>query len=314
VVGDAPVPDAGQVTQLNCAAAHVDQVVYAEYHTTDDADRALERLVDPTALAGAPSDSEQCPSSTTYTIGEQRVGKVYCFLATATNEDGLPAGTPVVTWTYEPLHVLAQAWGSDAADLHTFWKRDAGPLTHPDPTGIPPLATTAALERAGRALEARIPGVSRRACVVRDSQTRAALGGIYPYRLWVVADVEECQPTRGSENSEYVQFSDVAAMNVYYDARDALDDPSHDVRASVGGIECSGQAPYDAPGAKPAGRVSCDFANYDAEAQPSATEYASITWTSTKARVVGFGIAPSQEVKALLQWWLDDAGPNLTHG
>lgn len=313
-IGDAPASDPTQVTQLNCTAKGVDQIVYVQYRSADAADRALERLIDTAALDATSSSSDQCPSSTTYTVGsdDQNGGRVYCFLATAGNEDDLAPGTPVITWTYEPLHVVAQIWGRDATALHAFWRSDAGPLTHPDHSGIPPLATTAALDRAGAKLESRIPSVSRRACVVRDSLTRAALGSVSPYRLWIVADVEECQPTRGSENSEYIQFSSVAAMNAYFDGRDDVTDPKDDHRASVAGIECAGLAPYDAPESHPAGRVNCDFANYDAEGLPSATEYATVAWTSTPMRVVGTGIAPSAEVKALLRWWLHDAGPDLT--
>ncbi len=136
------------------------------------------------------------------------------------------------------------------------------------------------------------------------------MGSIYPYRLWVVADVEECLPTHGSQNSEYIEFSSVSAMNAYFDDR-KVTDPAQDQRVDVAGIKCSGAGEYDAGKVDSAGRVSCRFANYDAQGQPSATEYAIIEWTSTPTKVVGFGIAPSAGVKGLLRWWLDDAGPSL---
>jgi hypothetical protein len=315
IVGDAPKGDAapGQVASVACRPGHgVGGVIYVQYRSAADAESALDALVDTTSLDRESSDAADCPSSSTYSqSGKATAGRVYCFLALEDNEAGLAAGTPVETWTYRPRALLVQASAADVTSLHRFWRRDAGPLSAPDRRGIPPLATTASLRHAGNALRSRIPKASRGSCLVRDSETSTTLGSIYAYRLWLVADVEECHPTHGAQSAEYVQFSSTTAMNRYFDDKHAPDDPGRDRRVDVQGIRCSGLAPYDAGRAKPAGRVACDFGNYDAQGRSSDTEYAVIAWTSKPTRVVGAGIAPSSSTRALVKWWIDDAGPKF---
>lgn len=301
--------------ELACRPGNgVDVVIYTQHDSVDNADLDIDALIDTKALDRESGDSGDCPSSSTYSLGKshRQVGRVYCFLASAGNENSLPAGTPVITWTYEPLAIVAQAWGSslDPEPLHNFYANDAGPLSTPNRSGIPPLPTAAALRGAGNALSAIIPKPSRTGCQIRDSLAEGVLGSLYPYRLWITADVEECTPDRGSQESEYVQFSDTQSMNRYFDDYGVSSDPGGDERVTVGGIHCSGLDNYRI-GRKKAGRVACDFADFDPDAQASATEYANILWTSIPTHVVASGFAPATEVRDLIQWWLEDSGPIL---
>jgi hypothetical protein len=290
----------------------VDTVIYTQHDSVDNADLDIDALIDTKALDRESGDSGDCPSSSTYSLGKshRRAGRVYCFLASADNANSLPPGTPVITWTYEPLAIVAQTWGSslDPEPLHSFYANDAGPLSTPDRSGIPPLATAAALRSAGNALSAIIPKPSRTGCQIRDSLAEGVLGSLYPYRLWITADVEECTPDHGSQESEYVRFSDTQSMNRYFDDYGVSSDPGGDERVTAEGIHCSGLGSYNT-GNKKAGRVACNFAYFDPNAQPSATEYANILWTSIPTRVVASGFAPATQVRDLIQWWREDSGP-----
>ncbi len=291
------------------------QVNYVRFDSAAHADAYVAQLLGLSSTElpeGFSDDSEDCPSSTTYSIGddEETVGHYYCVLNDEASGD-LAEGAPVATWTYEPLAIVAQA-SNTAADvdaLHEFWVEDGGPLAESDRAGIPPLATAASLRGAGTKLLAAIPAASRAKCQVIDAMTEDALQELYPWRLWIVADVEECRPRRGSTDSEYLRFGNVDSMNDYFDAvipdsGDAL----HDQRVEVAGTECADSGTYSA-GDKRAGRWFCAFSFSDTDAEEASEEFAHISWTSTAGRIVASGGAPATEVKALIRWWQEDAGP-----
>ncbi len=304
-----------QVAALACLPpGGASEVHYNRFDTAAHADGYFDQLLglDGSDPDGFSDDSDDCPSSTTYSLGRraETVGRYVCVL----NDQGdasLAEGAPIATWTYEPLAIVVQAWNteSDLEALHEFWVDDGGPLSEAERTGIPPLATPASLRAAGAKLLTALPPETKAKCQVIDSMTEDRLQELYPWRLWIVADVEECRPRRGSTDSEYVRFANVDSMNDYYDAiLPDSDDSLADQRVKVGGIECAGSGTYQAGGRR-GGRYFSAFSFSDTDAREGSEEFAHISWTSVKGKIVGSGGSPAADATALIRWWQEDAGP-----
>jgi hypothetical protein len=282
-------------------------VIYSRFASSDDADAYIAQEVHPATTDDASDDPGDCPTQFRVQRGKDDtdVGQYYCFLAQ--DADGIDNGTPIITWTYEPEGIVAQAHDreADLARLRKFWSDDAGPLSSPDRRGIPPLATAAQLRARGKALLGSVPAASRPKCHVIDDFTPDGLQSAYSWRLWIVADVEECRPERGSKDTEYLQFTNTGAMQDYYDATQS-DDFDRDERVHVDGYQCGAFDTYRRDGQK-AGTYSCWFSNKDTDAKDTDTPFVHLLFTDTRHHVVGAGGAPATQAKALLSWWIDDA-------
>lgn len=293
---------------LRCDVPDTDiTVTYKQFASADSADAYVD------ALTGGPESRDQadtaadCPTQFRIERGKDDVGRYLCFLANDDSE--LADGTPIITWTFEPRAIVAQAWdtGSDLAKLRKFWSDDAGPLSEADRRGIPPLATQAQLRAAGKQLRADVPEASRKHCQIIDAFTPDGLGGEFDRRLWITADVEECRPTRGSTDSEYFRLATEPAMDAFI-APGLAADLDDEGRSSGGGIDCAGAGSYKVDG-KVAGQYLCYFSDEDTDAHDSTTEFVHLVFSVAKQKIVGTGGAPSKQTKALLQWWEDDARP-----
>jgi hypothetical protein len=279
---------------------------YTKFTSSDAGDAYLDQIATPEETEDVADDPGDCP--TQFRIqrdGEDGdVGRYTCFLAGA--DEDLSAGTPVITWTYEPLAVVAQAYDTDLdlARLRKFWSNDAGPLSEADQRGIPPIPTAASLRTGGKRLLASVPEASRRACNIVDSLTPDALGSAFPSRLWIVADVEECRPKRGSIDTEYMQFANAAATDAFMGVLPAS--YASDRRITVDGTKCGGTGTYQ-DGGRRAGRYMCWFSTDDTDAQESSEEFAHLRFSDARNRLVVTGGAPAATVKALLAWWQNDA-------
>ena len=172
-----------------------DRAWYVQFDDAQTANDYVDQLIDVETLDQSVDDTSECPSHITYQLHDEDAGRYYCFVE-PDDSDGLPQGTPVLTWTFDDAAIVVQAWNTDA-DLDAlvdFWRDDAGPLSEPDTVGVPPLPTTASLRAQGKRLLAAVPVASRDDCIVVDALTEDALQSLYPWRLWVVGDVEECRP------------------------------------------------------------------------------------------------------------------------
>jgi hypothetical protein len=288
-----------------CTAAGGDiSVNYTKFASGTDADSYVEQLVRPEP-AGPNDEPGDCP--TQFRIqrdGHGDVGRYACFLDPG--DDDVAPGTPFITWTYEPLGVVVQASDAelDLARLRRFWADEAGPLSRANDRGIPPLASRASLRARGKALLAKVPSASRRGCDVIDELTPEALGGAFSSRLWIVADVEECRPDQGSVDTEYMQFATAAATDAY--VRDLPDEYATDRRVTTGDAQCAGSGPYRDDGRR-IGKYVCWFSMEDTDAHETSREFAHLLFTDLEHRVVVSGGAPARDVKALLEWWRNDA-------
>ena len=97
-------------------------------------------------------------------------------------------------------------------------------------------------------------------------------------------------------------------MNDYFDAGLPDDDVLADERVEVSGINCAGTGTYRT-GKTTRGRYVCSFSAEDTDAQASSEEFAHIAWTAKAGRIAASGGAPADDVKALVRWWQQDAGP-----
>lgn len=290
---------------LTCHAADgAITVTYTSFSSADAADTYLQQLVKPEATRDMADEAGDCPTQYRIERGNDDVGLYTCFLS-AGDED-LVAGTPIITWTYEPRAIVVQAWDDDLdlARLRKVWADDAGPLSDADRRGIPPLATTKSLRRANEKLLESVPAASAHKCKLVDSLTPDALGSAFRWRLWILADIEECRPERGSTDTEYFRFASTGSMEDYFDAI-GKGTADHD-RVAVGGSSCPGSGSYRRDGER-AGRYACWFDNHDTDAQATSDTVAHVSFTDTDARVVGTGGAPASRTKALLAWWTEDA-------
>jgi hypothetical protein len=294
---------------LNCSTAAGERVYYWKFDNRAGADALLENLVTVENYKDASTNLSDCPSATTYSTTEsgkkRRGGRVFCFLAG--DGIGLPVGTPVVEWTDERLGIVGQAYNvGDPQHVHRFFARESGPLTKPDRTGIPTARTAAALRSDGKALLALVPKASQRGCTIVDDLSPDALGSLYPWRVWIVADVEECTPKDGPEEVEYVRFGNADAMAAYY-ADSGVPNPAPNAR-ELHGITCPGSNTYKAHGRR-AGSVKCYFAGVDADGRQSVDSYFHLWWSSTPTKVVAFAISPADTETAVVDWWADRGGP-----
>ena len=118
----APQPDdRTQVTQLVCVPKQADHMIYTKYPRRLGR-RQGTRLAHRHDLPGPRRPRRIRPSAlptTTYRIGSstKAAGRVYCFLARSGNENDLPVGTPVVTWTYEPPGSSRAVVGARSSDV-----------------------------------------------------------------------------------------------------------------------------------------------------------------------------------------------------
>jgi hypothetical protein len=294
---------------LNCSTAAGERIYYWKFDNRAGADALLENLVTVDNYKDASTDLSDCPSATTYSTTEdgkkRRGGRVFCFLAG--EGIGLPVGTPVVEWTDERLGIVGQAYNvDDPQHVHRFFARESGPLTKPDRTGIPTARTAVALRNEGKALLALVPKASTSGCTIVDDLSEAALGSLYVWRLWIVADVEECRPKGGPEEVEYVRFGNADAMAAYY-ADSGIPNPAQNAR-ELHGITCPGSNTYKAHGRR-AGSVKCFFASIDTDGRQSVDSYFHLEWSSKPTKVVAFAISPADTEAAVVNWWADRGGP-----
>ena len=291
--------------ELSCSAAGgAITVTYTKFTSAEAATTYQDQTAKPEATRDMAEEPGDCPTQFRIERDRQDVGRYTCFLAAA--DDDFDAGTPVITWTYEPLAMVVQAYDTDLdlARLRKFWSDDAGPLSEPDMKGVPPLPTAASLRANGKKLLAEVPAASRRGCKVINSLTPDALGEAFVWRLWIVADVEECRPERGSTDTEYMQLATAGATDAFMSV--LPESYASDQRITVGGTKCAGTGPYDDAGRR-AGRYMCWFSTDDTDAQASADEFAHLRFSDIRNRVVVSGGAPATKVEALLSWWKDDA-------
>ena len=303
---------AARLAKVHCTpTSGADHVTYTQFDSVENADAYVDQLLGTAELDTTSDDIADCPSHTTVAHGDDdaTAGRYYCALTNG--DDSLADGTPVITWTYEPKAIVAQTWDvdPDLEGLGKFWADTAGPLATADDSGIPPLPTTASLRAQGKKLLAAIPAASKAKCQIVDSVDEDALQSLYAWRLWIAADVEECRPTRGSTDSEYIKFANVGALHDYYDATFPTEESLADQRVEVGGSDCAGSGTYRAGKRKNAGSYFCWFSDTDTDAEASSAEFAHIGWTLDSERIYGSGGAPAAKVKALIRWWQDDAGP-----
>ncbi len=292
---------------LACTAADgAIDVRYVQFGSKDEADAYVDQTTNTSRTDDVDQEPGDCPTQFRTVRGDEDVdvGRYLCFLAD--DATGIPVGTPVITWTYEPHAIVAQASDADLdlARLRKFWADTAGPLAEADRHGIPPLATRVSLRTAGKALLASAPAASRHECNVIDSLTPHALGSTFGWRLWVVADIEECRPGRGSTDTEYMQFATGGVTDAFMGElpQSYLDDE----RVTVHGTQCGGAGTWRRDG-RTAGRYMCWFSNDDTDAEDTEQEFAHFRFSDIEHRLVVTGGAPAAKVKALLAWWNDDA-------
>jgi hypothetical protein len=295
----------GRRGALTCHAADgAITLTYTRFASSDAAGTYLQQLVKPEPTRDMADDAGDCPTQYRIERGDDDIGLYTCFLSEG--DDDLAAGAPIVTWTFEPRAIVVQAWDTDLdlARLRKVWADDAGPLSDADRRGIPPLATKASLHRANQDLLESVPAASAHECKLVDSLTPDALGSAFRWRLWILADVEECRPERGSTDTEYFRFASTGSMDDYFDAigKTTVDH----TRVAVGDSSCPGAGSYRREGER-AGRYACWFDDRDTDAQVSSSTVAHVSFTDTDARVVGNGGAPANRTKALLAWWTQDA-------
>ena len=303
---------AARLAKVHCKpSSGADHVTYTRFDSVENADAYVEQLLGTAELDTASDDIADCPSHTTIAHGDAdtTTGRYYCALTTG--DDFLADGTPVITWTYEPKAIVAQAWDADPDldGLRKFWADTAGPLATADKSGIPPLPTTASLRAGGKKLLAALPAASKAKCQIVDSVDEDALQSLYAWRLWIVADIEECRPTRGSTDSEYLKFANVGSLDDYYAAVFPTDDSLADERIDVGGSSCAGSGTYSVGKRKNVGSYYCYYSAADTDANDTSSEFAHVGWTVDSERIFGSGGAPATGAKALLRWWQEDAGP-----
>ncbi len=300
---------------LDCTTAAGEEAFYFKFDNRAGADAYLETVVTVDNYRDASTNLSDCPSATTYTVTEgqktRRGGRVFCFLAGEGNPSNLPADTQVVTWTDERLGIVAEAFNPQQPEhVHTFFAHDAGPLTRPDRSGIPPLPAVDVLRARGTALLALVPKASVRGCTIVNDFSKDALGSLYVWRLWIVADVAKCHPVGGPQEVEYIRFANADAMNEYYaDTPDPDPGAGADVQ-TLHGITCPGVNPYNADGHE-AGGVKCFFASIESNGRPSVDQYFHMVWSSKPTKVVASSISPAGDERAAMDWWAKRGGPNV---
>lgn len=301
---------------LTVLGAHASSVVAIQQCTPNEDlyDVRYARIADVAALRGAfyqlfpnrdvPDEFGECPMYTEYESGRDVGGEVFCFTvgADVPQDSNLPPGDVVLTWTYEPESILVQVASADADAAWSFFLDDGGPLTERTNRGIATIPTHTTLRRGADQLFALLPRSARSSCIVVDDFRPDTLGSLYPWRLFIVADVEECM-FPGDIEAEYVRFASRASMDSYYDA--VRKDNEGPQVARYGTFRCPGSGKYDRGG----GRWECHIANVDADAQATDEEWAIIHWTNGRHKVMGFGATPIENTRSLLAWFVDDAGP-----
>ncbi|MEV0838010.1 serine/threonine-protein kinase [Actinocatenispora sera] len=197
-------------------------------------------------------------------------------------------GAPVLTWSVEPLNLLATATGTKAAELARWWRGYYGFAA--------PTATIAATVNAHadpvfptaaeRALLRHVPAASRVDCMrPPPDQITSNVGDA---RVTAVV----CGPTRGTSIVFYYQFDDAASMNAAYAANVGISGP----RCTDSPADFHGDAPYHNDGAR--GRLGC---------ARHAGSY-TLAWTDDHLEILALSFgATSPDV--LLDWWRFDAGP-----
>ncbi|WP_207127823.1 serine/threonine-protein kinase [Actinocatenispora comari] len=195
---------------------------------------------------------------------------------------------PVLTWSVEPLRLLATATGTKPGELARWWR---GYYGFAAPTAKIAAAVNAHADpvfptAAERALLRHVPAASRVDCMrPPHDQITSNVGD-----ATVTAVV--CGPTRGTSIVFYYQFDDAASMNAAYAANVGISGP----RCTDSPADFHGDAPYRNDGAR--GRLGC---------ARHAGSY-TLAWTDDHLEILtlSFG-ATSPDV--LLDWWRFDAGP-----
>jgi hypothetical protein len=254
---------------------------------------------------GYPDEFDACPAYSTYQRGDEDAGVVACIVEgeDVGEDDGVAAGTIIVAWTYEPESTIVQVLAADADDAWEFFEDDGGPLSERSDDGITSIPTESSLRASARRLFRVLPKAARQTCTVVDRFSPDTLQNLYPARLFIVADVEECR-FRGGIEAEYVQFASRASMNAHFDQFADADEGRR--VAKLGTFTCPGSGNYD----KGTGRWTCYVADVDADANASEVPHAIVAWTNEDLDVYAFGAAPASDAKRLLQWFVNEAGPN----
>ncbi|MGH3566965.1 MAG: hypothetical protein ACRDRH_13220, partial [Pseudonocardia sp.] len=204
------------------------------------------------------------------------LGRVLC-----RPDDG---GRPSLTWTADPLLVLARAMGTDPAGLRTFWDSGFRPKLLEMVKVLNERAQPPFPSAEESALLARIPAASSVACLrpssdaVRDHVGDAA----------VVAVV--CGTIRGPD-AYYYQYADPAALTAAIGGRARGPD------CTTNPPDFRGAAQYTRPDGS-TGTLMCgrnDAGN------------AVLDWTddAKRIRALAFAVEPA----TLIAWWQTDAGP-----
>lgn len=309
LVGDAT--DTGQFGTYGAAAAHVLATLTCRpdglevvYYDRFDGTEAMQAAFD--AAVGIDSVSEdfyECPTRTEYERGGESAGVVACQiegLDDGDRPDDIAPGTVILTWTYEPEDAIVWALAEDPSTVWSFFEDDGGPLSERSNRGIIAIPTHARLQAAGSRLLANLPKQARRTCEVVDDFTSDTLQTLYPWRLFVVADVEECR-FRGGIEAEYVQFVSRAVLDRHFERFTPGDEPRV---ARYKTYSCPGTGSYRG------GRWGCYLTQVDADAQPADEDYAVVYWTHDRSKVYAYGSAPVTNARRLLEWFVDEAGPN----
>lgn len=277
----------------------------------DDLVVLYDQFTDATAMQAAfdyhfeaidgPTGFGECPSRTSYQIDGTSTGTVACRVEGDDTDldDGIDPGTTLIAFTYAPTATLVWIITDDPDLGWSFFEDDAGPLSEADDAGIAPIATRGRLLAAARRMAQHLPTRARRTCLPVEEITPATLQSLYPERLFVVADVEECTFPGGIE-AEYVQFASRGSMNARFD-RFTYDGPRI---ARYRTFTCPGQGRYQG------GRWGCYVTATDADGQASTEDHATVMWTHDRLRIHAYGTAPATDAERLLEWFVHDAGPD----
>jgi hypothetical protein len=285
------------VASLECHPDPETTITYRQHRTLTAMTNQFQRFARNADELVLDDEDAGCESLEPYEIEKKAVGSSLCEYDDST-------GAVSITWTYEPLAVIAilERDDGDAAAARATWRDEAGP-DHVVRT-LPRVLSRRNARASATELLAQIPDADANGCVATDLSTERSLvrssspsGMVGSPALWLDAEVV-CKGEY-PDTATYRRYRNDAAYAAAYDSTNFLEFSESDDPTCPDGYESSWSVDDTE-----VGRIACYYLGVAGEGE------AHLRWTYDPDRIVAEAYALREpSAQDLYDWWGTRAGP-----